>query len=74
MRFGREDELQSDVLGVSYMENGGYNPCEMLNVMQILAEAGGPTRQPEFFSTHPNPENRMENIRAAIEETGNSCP
>lgn len=74
MKFGREDELQSDVLGVQYMENAGYNPCEMLTVMEILAEAGGPTRQPEFFSTHPNPENRMENIRAAIEETGNTCP
>ena len=74
MKFGRDDELQSDVLGVRYMANAGYNPCEMLTVMQILAEAGGGGGQPEFFSTHPNPENRMENIRAAIEETGNSCP
>lgn len=74
MRFGREDELESDVLGVRYMDNAGYEPCEMLTVMEILAEAGGPNRQPEFFSTHPNPENRMENIRAAIEATGNTCP
>ncbi len=34
--------------------------------MQILAEAGGPNRQPGFFSTHPNPDNRIENIEAAI--------
>lgn len=74
MRFGRQDELESDVLGVRYMESAGYDPCEMLTVMQILAEAGGGGGQPEFFSTHPNPENRMENIRAAIAETGNSCP
>lgn len=74
MRFGREDELQSDVLGVRYMANAGYDTCQMLNVMQILAAAGGPSRQPEFFSTHPNPENRMENIRAAIAEMGGSCP
>lgn len=74
MKFGRDDELQSDVLGVRYMAEAGYNPCEMLTVMQILAEAGGPNRQPEFFSTHPNPDNRMENIRAAIDETGHSCP
>jgi len=38
----------------------------MASVMQILAEAGGPNRQPEFFSTHPNPDNRIENIEAAI--------
>lgn len=74
MKFGREDELQSDILGVRYMDEAGYDPCQMLTVMEILAEAGGPNRPPEFFSTHPNPENRMENIREAIAETGNSCP
>ncbi|MDT8305190.1 MAG: M48 family metalloprotease [Anaerolineae bacterium] len=74
MKFGRDDEIQSDILGVRYMDEAGYNPCEMLTVMEILAQAGGPNRPPEFFSTHPNPENRMENIREAIAETGNSCP
>jgi beta-barrel assembly-enhancing protease len=74
MKFGRDDELQSDILGVRYMDEAGYDPCQMLTVMEILSQAGGPNRQPEFFSTHPNPENRMENIREAIAETGNTCP
>jgi predicted Zn-dependent protease len=47
----------------------------MVDVMQILAEAAGPNRQPEFFSTHPNPENRIENIEAAIQaEFPNGIP
>ncbi len=39
----------------------------MIGVMKTLAAAGG-GRQPEFFSTHPNPENRIEHIQAAIEQ------
>lgn len=68
MRFGREDELESDRLGVRFMAESGYDPRSMVQVMQILAESAGPNRQPEFFSTHPNPGNRIERIEQAIAE------
>ena len=35
-------------------------------VMEVLASASGGSRQPEFFSTHPAPENRAERIKEAI--------
>ncbi len=66
MKYGRDDELESDQLGVRFMSDAGYDPNALVGVMQILAEAGG-SSQPEFFSTHPNPENRVEKIQAAIE-------
>ncbi|CAN5440677.1 M48 family metallopeptidase [soil metagenome] len=66
IKFGREDELESDRLGVRFMSETNYNPEAMIEVMKILSAAGGPNRQPEFFSTHPNPENRIERIRQAI--------
>jgi predicted Zn-dependent protease len=50
------------------MAEAGYDPRAMLRVMEILAEAGDGGRQPEFFSTHPNPENRIERIQQAIDE------
>jgi predicted Zn-dependent protease len=68
MRFGRQDELESDRLGVRFLSEAGYDPREMIEVMKVLAESGGGARQPEFFSTHPNPANRIENIEAAIRE------
>ncbi|MDX1688559.1 MAG: M48 family metallopeptidase [Candidatus Promineifilaceae bacterium] len=68
MKFGRDDELQSDRLGVQFMSEAGYDPRSMIDVMQILAEASEGNRPPEFFSTHPNPENRIVRIREAIEE------
>lgn len=68
MKFGRDDELESDKLGVRFMGEAGYDPRSMIQVMQILAESAGSGRQPEFFSTHPNPDNRIARIEAAIQE------
>ncbi len=69
MKYGREDELESDQLGVRFMSKAGYDPRSMVGVMEILkAAAGGGSRQPEFFSTHPDPDNRMDRIRDAIAE------
>lgn len=65
---GRGDELESDELGVVFMIQSGYDPEELITVMKILAEAAGPNRVPEFQSTHPDPENRIQKIREAIEK------
>lgn len=67
MSYGRDQELESDDLGVRFMIEAGYKPEALLDVMAILAKAsGGGSQQPEFFSTHPSPENRVEKIKAAI--------
>jgi predicted Zn-dependent protease len=67
---GRDDELESDDLGVRFMIKAGYNPREMIGVMKILKDASGPSRLPEFQSTHPDPENRIEKIEEAIKKYG----
>lgn len=68
MKYGREDELQSDRLGVRFMAEAGYDPNALIGVMKILEEASGGGSRPEFFSTHPDPENRIERIKEAIQE------
>lgn len=67
MKYGRGDELESDQLGIRFMVDAGYDPRGMIKVMQVLAASRGGKAQPEFFSTHPNPENRIERIEQAIQ-------
>lgn len=68
LKYGRSDELESDQFGVKIMGEAGYDPRSMLKVMEILRDAGGGGgRPPEWFSTHPNPENRLETIQQAID-------
>jgi len=73
LKFGRDDELEADALGVCFMNDTGYDPNEMTSVMQVLASAQTGNRPPEFFSTHPNPENRIQRIQQAIQNI-NNCP
>ena len=71
MKYGREDELESDDLGVRFMIQSGYDPKALIGVMDILEDASGGSQVPEFQSTHPSPANRRAKIQAAIEKYNN---
>nr|WP_263012197.1 M48 family metallopeptidase [Laspinema sp. D2d] len=68
LRYGREAELESDRLGVQFMAQAGYDPRAMIEVMEILSSAQSGSPSPEFVSTHPNPDNRIQRLEEAIAE------
>lgn len=68
MKFGRDDELESDEFGVKYMIKAGYQPESMIEVMEILAKASGGKSRDEFMSSHPSPDNRIGRIKEHIEK------
>jgi len=70
MKYGRDQELESDEFGVRLMIEADYDPGNLIGVMDILEEASGGVRTPEFQSSHPSPENRREKIREAIKKYG----
>jgi predicted Zn-dependent protease len=71
LRFSRDDERQSDLLGVEYSTKVGYDAREMSNFfrtldrMQSKNEKGG---LPDWFSTHPNPADRVVDVRKEAEK------
>jgi predicted Zn-dependent protease len=70
LKYGREDELESDRLGFQFMTQAGYNPVGIIELMKILDDArGNAGGQPEFMSTHPDPGNRIEQLTAIMEQT-----
>lgn len=66
LRFSRTDEKDADMAGMDYMVRAGYNPDGMVETMQMLQDQQK-TRSIEFFSTHPNPENRVAYLKARID-------
>jgi beta-barrel assembly-enhancing protease len=66
MKYGRDDELESDRWGVRLTSMAGYDPNAMIGLMEVLANASKGGSPPEFFSTHPNPANRVERIKEFI--------
>ncbi|MDT8437165.1 MAG: M48 family metalloprotease [Gemmatimonadota bacterium] len=73
LKFGRDDESQSDALGFRYMTRLGYDPVEAVTMFQVLdrlrAESGRDV--PEWQSTHPDPGNRVADARARVDSAGN---
>ncbi|MFW6323744.1 MAG: M48 family metalloprotease [Desulfovibrionales bacterium] len=70
LKFSREDEIESDLLGVRYMRNVREDPVELMDVMAMLNRVSGSEegqRLPQWASTHPYPENRLEIIAEHIE-------
>jgi beta-barrel assembly-enhancing protease len=72
--YGREDELESDQLGVRFMVRAGYDPNALIRVMEVLKKAAAGRAPPEFLSTHPDPENRVERIKEAIRKAQQASP
>lgn len=63
LAYSRTHETEADKLGLVFMTMAGYNPQEAINVwirMSQRAEAGAP---PEFLSTHPSNETRIQNLK-----------
>lgn len=61
LKYSREFERESDLLGAQILARAGYDPREMANMFKTLQAQGG-ARAPEWMSTHPDPGNRYEAI------------
>jgi predicted Zn-dependent protease len=66
MKYGRDDELESDKYGVKYMYQSKYKPEAMITVMEVLKAASGGSSRSEFMSSHPSPDNRIIKIKEEI--------
>jgi predicted Zn-dependent protease len=67
MPFSRKHELEADRIGLILMAIAGYNPEEAIPFWQRMAAQGGGAT-PEFMSTHPSNETRINDIKALIPE------
>lgn len=69
LKYSRNQESESDKMGLIFMALAGYNPNEAVNfwtrMMQAKEGAGG---QPEFLSSHPSDARRINDIKKLIPE------
>lgn len=66
LRFSRDNERQADALGVEYSTKAGYDANHMANFFNTLERLNpGSDRSglPGWFSTHPNPPDRILAVR-----------
>lgn len=67
LKFGRDQEIESDSLALRYMTSLGYSPMGQLQVMNVLNDdARQSSKLLEFVSTHPLPTTRIRHLEKQI--------
>ena len=79
LSFSRDQEYQADTLGTRYVVAAGYDPLGGANILASLGRADalqlriqgkGNRSLPEWASTHPNSENRVQRERQLAIQSG----
>jgi predicted Zn-dependent protease len=65
--YSRQHEYEGDKLGLIFMAIAGYDPKEALGFWERMA-ANSTGKTPEFLSTHPIEQNRIEAIKQFLPE------
>jgi Zn-dependent protease with chaperone function len=72
LKYSRDAERQADLVGTQILYDNNYDPRQMAQFFMKLEEeskkSGG--RPIEFFSSHPNPENRVAAVNAEVAKMG----
>jgi predicted Zn-dependent protease len=62
----RENESEADAIGLELAARAGYNPMGAITVWQKMIKATKEKNSPEFLSTHPSGETRIEQLSALM--------
>lgn len=63
LAYGRNHESEADKLGMVFMAMAGYQPSEAIPFWERMKAASGGGGTPEFLSTHPSHDTRIERIK-----------
>ncbi len=66
--YSRKHEYEADEMGLIFMAMAGYDPRTAVSFWQRMASQSGKQAAPEFMSTHPTDQNRINNIQNLMEK------
>ncbi len=74
LKYSRDAERQADLLGAQILYDAGYDPRgipQFFEKLEAQQRGGG---MPQWFSSHPSPENRISGVNNEIQRLGGAPP
>jgi predicted Zn-dependent protease len=71
LKYSRDDEVEADGLGVRYATEAGWDPHGIANMLTTLSRLDQVTDRrgiPNWLSTHPQPDARVERVSSKVQE------
>lgn len=68
LKFSRAHESEADHMGIIFMAMAGYDPNQAPLFWERMATMSGGQQPPEFLSTHPSHETRIQDLKGWIPE------
>jgi predicted Zn-dependent protease len=68
MPFSRAHESEADEIGLQHMAKAGFDPREAVALWNNMAAASDSRAPPQFLSTHPSHETRVQKLRAKMND------
>lgn len=65
LKYSRDDETESDLVGLEIAARGGYKPEASVSLWQKMQAASG-NGSPSFLSTHPSGANRIQELQTNL--------
>lgn len=66
--FSRTHENEADLIGLKLMSQAGFDPRQAVEVWKNMSASKGGKGPPEWMSTHPSDQTRIESIQAHLPE------
>ena len=66
--YARTHEYEADKIGLILAARAGYDPRAAIPLWERMDKAGKDGRPPEFLSTHPHPQNRIQQLKEMMPE------
>jgi Zn-dependent protease with chaperone function len=67
LRFNRNDETESDLIGMELAARAGYDPRAGISLWEKMAKVTGQQGQGQWLSTHPSGPNRIASMQKQMD-------